>query len=118
MIGESNIDFGSVHIHEKAIADIASSAVSEIEGVSVIPDDWKDKALEYFGRKKYSGITVTIDKDHQVSIEVKILVRYGVNIPEVGRQVQEAVRIAVEKIADISLKDINVNIQGVERGKT
>ena len=117
MIEDHNVDFGLIHIHEKALADIASSAISEIEGVSVIPNSIKHTLLEFFGKKRYSGIKVGIDKDSQVSIQIKILVRYGMNIPLVGRQVQEAVRAAIEKTADINIKDIDVNVCGVERGK-
>lgn len=117
MIAENgDINFGSVHIHQKAIADIVASAIQEMEGVSLVPNSWQSQVLEVFGRKCYSGITVAIDKDNQVSLEIKIFVRYGVNIPAIGRQIQEAVRSAIEKIADVQLKDINVNIQGVERG--
>lgn len=113
----STVDFGAVNIHKEAIADITFSAISEIEGVGLIPKTPEDRLLEFFGKKRYSGIIISIDKDHQISIEVKIQVRYGINIPTIARQVQEAVRVAVEKIADINLKDVNVNVCGIERGK-
>ena len=117
MIEENNLNFGSIQVHKEAIADLTFSAISEIKGVSLVPKGPKDSFLEFFGKKRYSGIKVGIDKDSQVSIQIKILVRYGMNIPLVGRQVQEAVRAAIEKTADINIKDIDVNVCGVERGK-
>ncbi len=117
MIEESNIDFGAIHVHKEAIADIAVSALNEIEGVALIPRNLKDSFLEFFGKKGYSGVRIVIDKDHQVTIDLKITVKYGVNIPMVARQVQESVRVAVEKIADINIKDIHINVCGMERGK-
>ena len=116
MIDENNIDFGSIQIHKEAISDITVSALSEIEGVSLPAEGPKDRLLEFFGKKSYSGIKVSIDKDHQVSIQVNILVKYGMNIPMIGRQVQETVRAAVEKTTEINLKDIHVNVCGIERG--
>ena len=118
MIEEHNLDFGSIKIHKEAIADITSSALKEIEGVAFPPLRPQDRLLEFFGKKSYSGIKVVIDKDNQISIELKVLVRYGTNIPMIGRQVQEAVRTAVERMAEINLKDIHVNIRGIERGSS
>lgn len=113
---ENSLDFGSIQIHKKALADIAVSAIDDLDGVTLVPSNFKTSVLSLFGCRNYTGIHVTIDKDNQVSIEAKVLVRYGVNIPEIGRRIQEAVRTAVERIADINLKDIHVDIQGIERG--
>lgn len=117
MIDSNRVDLGSIQIHKKAIADLTFSALSEIEGVSLIPKDAVSKFLEYLGEKKYSGIVVTIDKNSQVSIEVKVCVRYGINIQDIARQIQDAVRTAVERTVDITLKEISVNVHGIERGK-
>ena len=51
-----------------------------------------------------------------MSVALKVLVRYGVNLSDVSRRIQEVVMTAVERTADINLKDVDVNIQGVERG--
>ena len=112
----SRVDLGSIQIHKKAIADLTYSAISDIEGVSLIPKDLISKFLEYLGEKKYPGIGVTIDKNGLVAIEVKVCVRYGFNIQDIARQIQEAVKTAVERTVDISLKDITVNVYGIERG--
>ena len=117
MIEENKLDFGSIHIHKKAIADIALTTINDIEGVGLMPKEFVDKVLEFFGKKNYSGIKVTIDKDGQVEIDIGIYVRYGLNIPEIANQVQDAIKLAIEKMADIHLREINVNIQGIERNR-
>jgi len=116
VIEENNVDFGSIQIHKEALADIVFSAISEIEGVSLVPKSVKDRFLEFLGKKRYSGIKVAIDNDKQITIEVKIFVRYGMNISTIGRQVQESIRSAIDKTAEVSLKDVNVNVCGMERG--
>ena len=115
---ESNVDFGLVQIHKKALADIALSAINDIDGVSLTPKNILDQCAELFGKKAHSAISVLIDKNNQVSIKIRIYVRYGINISDIARQVQDNIRMAVEKIADISLRDVHVNIQGIERGKS
>ncbi len=116
MLEQNNIDFGAIQIHKEAIADIVAAAIKDVEGINLIPKTSADSLLEFFGKKSYSGVKVDIDKDHQITINLKIVVRYGINIPVIGRQVQETIRMAVEKLTDVNLKDINVNICGMERG--
>ncbi len=112
---DQGIDFGSVQVHKRAIADIVCSAIRDIDGVRLIENDFKDSLRELLGYKNYSGIIVNVDESNQISIELKIVVRYGLNVPEIAREVQDIVRLAAEKTIDINLKDITVNIQGVER---
>jgi len=117
MIDEANnLEFGKIHVHKEALADIAASAISEIEGVGVVPTGLKDRFLEFFGKKRYSGIKILIYKDGQITIDLKIVVKYGTNISTVGHQIQEAVRSAIGRTAGLHIKDINVNICGIERG--
>ena len=113
---EQEIDLGTVQVHKRALADIANSAIRDIDGVRLIENDFKDSLWELLGGKNYSGIVVTVDESNQVSVELKIVVRYGLNVPEIAREVQDVVRSAVEKTIDLNLKDITVNIQGIERG--
>lgn len=112
---EEKTEFGVVRIHKEVIASVAAIAISEIEGVSAIPNAFKAGILEMLGKKYYPGINVLIDKNNDVKLEVKINVKYGFNIPEVATKVQDNIRLAMEKMSDLSLKEINVNIQGVER---
>jgi len=111
----NKVDLGSIKIHKKVLAEIAYSAVSDVKNVSLMTKDFMAGIGEFLGAKAYPGINVFLDKNNQVSIEVKIKVKYGVNIPDIARQVQDAVRDAVEKTIDIDLKDVHVNIQGIER---
>jgi uncharacterized alkaline shock family protein YloU len=112
---EEKTEFGAVRIHKEVIKSIASIAVSEIEGVTPIRNDFKVSIFGAMGKKHYPGINVIIDKNNEIRLEVKINVKYGYNIPDVASRVQDNIRLAIEKMSDISLKEININIQGVER---
>ena len=115
MIEGNNVDFGSIQVHQEALADIVISVLSEMEGVSLVSKDLKAKLLGFLGKESHPGIKITIDKDNQANIEIRVRVRYGINIPTIGQQIQEAVRLAIEKTADIGVKNINVNICGMYR---
>ena len=109
----SRVDLGSVKVHKRVLAEIVQSAIAEIKGVQLIPRDFLVTAGEFFGFKRFPGISVSVDKNNQVTIEVRVLIQYGLNIPDMAKQAQDAIREAVEKTVDIDLKEIHVNIQGI-----
>ena len=116
MSQENQIDLGTVQIHRKAIADIAFSAITDMDGVHLIPNNFKASLKELLGYKDYSGIIVHVDSNNQVSIELKLCLRYGMNVPEVAREVQDVVRVAVERTVEVNLKEVRVNVLGIEKG--
>ncbi|MCX5681711.1 MAG: Asp23/Gls24 family envelope stress response protein [Candidatus Omnitrophica bacterium] len=116
MHDEQRIDYGSIHIHKKALADIAAAIINETEGMSLAPDNAFQRFLRIFSPERHFAVVVSIDRDNEVSVEARICIRLGFNIPEVSRLLQETIRETVEKMTDIQLKDIHINIQGIKGG--
>lgn len=113
---ESRTDLGVIRIHKNVIASIASMAACEIEGVKRVGGDFKSGILALIGKKSLSAIKVEIDKNEEVKVEIPLLIKYGFNIPDIANKVQENVHHALEKMTSLSIKDININVQGIERG--
>lgn len=113
-LGEK-VDLGNVHIHKKVIGDIAAACLGDIPGVSLARFGLIGGFCELFGYKNFPGVYVTIDQSRQISLEMRVEVDYGVNIPVVAHQIQDKVQVAVEQTLDIELKEINVSIQSVNR---
>lgn len=113
---ETHTDLGIIRIHKNVIASIASLAAVEIEGVKRIGGDFKSGILELIGKKSASAIKVIIDNNNEVRLEIPLIIKYGCSVPEIAGKVQENVRNALEKMTNLSVKDININIQGIERG--
>jgi uncharacterized alkaline shock family protein YloU len=113
---ESRNDLGVVKIHKNVISSISSIAATEIEGVKRVGKDLKTGLLELVGQKSFSAIKVDISKNEEVKVEIPLIIKYGYNIPDIANRVQENVRQALEKMSNLSIKDINVNVQGIERG--
>lgn len=113
---ESRTDLGVVRIHENVIASIASMAACEIEGVKRVGDDPKSGIFGFICRQiKPKSIKVEMDKNDEVKIEIPLAIKYGFNIPEIAGKVQENVRNALEKMTNLSVKDINISVQGIEK---
>jgi uncharacterized alkaline shock family protein YloU len=109
-------ELGILKIHKNAITSISSIAAIEIDGVKRVGKDLKSMLLELAGHKFSSAIKVDISKNEEVKVEIPLIIKYGYNIPEVAKNVQENVRLALEKMSNLSIKDINVSVQGIERG--
>ncbi len=113
---ESQTEFGVVRIHKNVVVAIAAIAAGEIEGVKRIGGDFKSGLLELIGRKDAAAIKVDIEKNGEVKVDLPLVIKYGFNIPDVANSVQENVRSALEKMTNLSLKEININVQGIEGG--
>lgn len=109
------VDLGNVHIHKKVIGDIAASSLQEIPGVRLARFGLLSSLFDSFGFKNFPGVQVIIDEAGQISLEVRVEVDYGINIPLVAHQIQDKVQSAVEHTLDLHIREINVSIQSVTR---
>lgn len=112
---ETKTQLGSIRIHQDVIASIASTAAIQTEGVAAIGTTLTAKLYSLIGKKNGPGISVEIDKNGEISIEVPVIAKYGIYIPDLAGRVQDNISSALEKMTDSVIKDINVNIQGIER---
>lgn len=113
---ESQTDLGNIRIHKNVIASIASLAAVEIEGVKRIGGNLRSGILEFIGKKELGAIKVDIDKNDEIRLEVPLVIKYGFNIPDIANKAQENIRNALEKMTNLSIKYININVQSIERG--
>jgi uncharacterized alkaline shock family protein YloU len=112
---ESRNELGVLRIHKNVISSISSIAATEIDGVKRVESDLKSGLLGLLG-KKISAIKVEISKNEEVKVSIPLVIKYGYNIPDIASRVQENVRLALEKMSSLAIKEINVNVQGIERG--
>jgi len=112
----SRTDLGVIKIHKNVIASIASLAACEIEGVKRIGGTFKSGILELLGKRALSAIKVEIDKNDEIRVGIPLVIKYDFNIPDISTRVQDNVRQALEKMTNLSVKDININVQAIERG--
>ncbi|MBM3243892.1 MAG: Asp23/Gls24 family envelope stress response protein [Candidatus Omnitrophica bacterium] len=113
---ETRTDLGLIRVHRDAISSIASITALDVPGVKSIRKGMKAKFIDFIGGRSSWDIRVDINKNEEVKIDIPIFVKYGFSIPEIASVVQENVRSALEKMTSLSVKDINVNVIGIERG--
>ena len=111
----NTVDLGSVQMHKKVIGDIAVAALNEIPGVNLAEFGFLGDLFDVFGYKHYPAVSVRSDKNGDLSLNLRVNVDYGLNIPNIASRIQDTVREAIEKTVDIDDVEINVNIQSVQR---
>ncbi|MDD5116067.1 MAG: Asp23/Gls24 family envelope stress response protein [Candidatus Omnitrophica bacterium] len=109
-------ELGEIRIHRNVISSLSSIAALEIEGIKRIGAGFKAGFLELFGQKPSCAITVEISKNEEVKVNIPVVIKYGYNIPDTASRVQDNVRLALEKMGNLMVKDVNVIVKGIERG--
>jgi len=110
-----NVEIASnLTISEDVIGIIAGLAAAEVEGVSGMTLGFVDGINQILGsNKKYSkGVKVELDND-EVVINLYVIVKYGVKIPDVAFSIQNSVKSSVETMTGLKVKSVNINVQGV-----
>jgi uncharacterized alkaline shock family protein YloU len=112
---QPSTSFGSIIIHKKVIASIASISCLETEGVSKLGDKSLFKILNLFGKHQENLIKVEINKNGEIGLEIPLIIKYGYNIADVAYKVQENVQLALEKMTNMPIRYINIIVNGIER---
>lgn len=112
-INDNNKEYGNVKISDDVVAIIAGVAATEIPGVTSMSGGLTGGFSEMLGMKNLSkGVKVEL-KENDVAIDIFIVVEYGKNISEIGKNVQLNVKNSVETMTELNVIEVNVNIQGV-----
>jgi uncharacterized alkaline shock family protein YloU len=112
-LGTEN-SLGSIRIADEVVEVIAGLAASEVEGVVGMSGGLVGDLAHMLGRNKNlsKGVKVEVG-EHEVAVDLYIVVEYGVSIPEVALSVQESVKEAIESMTGLKVVEANVHIQGV-----
>jgi len=106
-------DEGSIKIADEVVSIITGLAATEIEGVAGMSGGIAGGIADMLGRKNLSkGVKVDVDKE-SASVDVYVIIEYGKAIPDVAWQIQDNVKQAIEGMTGLSVKAVNVHVQGV-----
>ena len=108
-----NNALGTIRIADVVVSIIAGLAATEVEGVAGMSGGIAGGIAEILGRKNFSkGVKVEVG-EKEAAIDLYIIVKYGVRIPDIALNVQEAVKAAIENMTGLSTVEVNVHVQGV-----
>ena len=108
-------DKGNINISEDVIVAVVRNAITEIEGVAGLANTAGTDLAELLGIKTLSkGVTVRFVND-TVVVDAIILVKYGSNIVEVAKKVQDAIVDTVQASTGIGKAEVNVHDRQTHR---
>ena len=107
-------DFSQINIKMDIIAAIAARAALEVAGVLSVDGGISGGIAAAFKKDNIgSGVKVSLE-DNELTINVNIVTKYGLRIPEIAWNLQEHVKKSVEDSAGIPVSRVNVLITGIK----
>lgn len=104
---------GEVQIADEVVAVIAGLAATEVKGVASTSGNVTNELAGKLGKKNLSkGVKVLVSPD-SVSVDMALTLEYGYGIPETAKKVQEKVKLAIENMTGLQVKEVNIRIAGV-----
>ncbi len=107
---------GVIQIADDVVASIAGLAVTEVEGVSKLAGNVPNDLVAKLGKKNLAkGIKVTLEEG-LVRVDVSMYVKFGYNIMDVSKSVQEKVKQALLNMTGLGVSKVNVRVLGIQMG--
>lgn len=110
-------ELGEVKIHENVIASLVRRAALSVDGISRLAGNTLvDSIAEVVGSRRMQSRAITIEMgdNNRVAIEIKLVLKFGCNIPEVAGKVQKSVIEGVEKVTGMTVTKVGVVFQDIE----
>lgn len=114
MNGENEETIGNIKISVDVVSTIAGIATMEISGVAGMYGSFAGGIAEILGAKKNPSKGVKVDMNETTAtIDLYIVVDYGVRIPELSWEIQENVKNSVETMTGLEVQKVNIHIESV-----
>ena len=109
---------GKITYTDDCIASIAGMATTECYGVvGMSPvNKMKDSLADILANVK-RGVRVYTDGTNAISVELYVIVQYGVSISAVASSIISTVRYNLEKNTGLNINDVKVLVSGIRVGQ-
>ena len=106
-------DNGTILISEDVLASIITQAVKDVEGVVGLSTKPGADIADMIGKKNWGkGLRIVIAEDNSLTIDAVIYVKFGNPVVEVAKAVQSNIIDAVESTTGVTVRCVNVNVNG------
>jgi len=113
-VSEESNSLGDIRIKHSVVANIVRLAALEVSGVVAVGGGFVDGIAEIFSKKgDERGVRVDEDEAGDYLIEIRIILRFGVELAAVAHEVQQRVAEQVEKMTSNGVARVNVFIDDI-----
>ncbi len=109
-------ELGDIHITPEFVTSLVTQSALRCDGVADLAGGAALSIQALFsGRETTGGKGIRIKKeDDGLTIELHVIIRFGVVIAEVVKEVVSAVRFSVEDCVDIPVSKVDVYVDGMK----
>ena len=107
---------GTIDISETYLSKLIGHEVTSCFGVvGMVPSGSKQRLFSKLSKAEHpdTGICVTGNSD-TISVELHIVVTYGMNINAIAASITEKVKYAVKETAGITVNKVTIKIDGIK----
>ena len=107
--------YGQIDISNDVIATIAGGAAVDCYGIvgMASKNQVKDGLSEILRKENFTRGVIVRQNEHQVHIDMYIIVSYGTKISEIAHNVQSKVKYTLDKTVGLAVDTVNIYVQGV-----
>lgn len=106
--------YGQITITNEAIAMVTAHIASDCYGViDLVSRRLKDNVSELIRKKpRAKGVKIKT-KDNHISINLYVIIKYGVNIKAVSESLRKSIKYDIEEFTGMIVDDVNIHVLGV-----
>jgi len=114
---EESGTLGTIRINHRVVAGIVRLATQSVQGVINVGGAGVVEGLTDFFAKKESerGVSVSEADDGTYTIEVRVVLRFGVDLAKTGAMIQEAIRDQILSMTGNHASTIDVVIDDIKQ---
>lgn len=106
---------GKIKISHDIIMTIARHIATDVKGIVSISGGLPGGIVDVFSKRASTKKGVKIESEEtQIVINLALVIKYGIKIPDLVQDVQEKVKSAIEAMTEIEVSKVNVYIQDIE----
>ncbi len=115
MTVEKTTDYGNISVSADAVASLVGGVITECYGVvgmaskQLVKDGW----AELLKKDNYTRGVVVRRTENGLTVDLYIIVSFGVKISEVAQEAQKKVKYVLEKSLSQEIEAVNIFVQGV-----
>lgn len=108
-------ELGTIEISPNAIATLVSRVTRQTYGVvGMANPSYAGYLAAAITRDPHQGVRVQLDEHDALTIDVYIVVKYGINLASVAQSLIHSIRYHVATNTHLSVKQVNVHVQGLQ----
>ncbi|MCB1120040.1 MAG: Asp23/Gls24 family envelope stress response protein [Verrucomicrobiae bacterium] len=111
---EETNSLGDIKINHSVVASIVRLAALENRGVFAVAGSFVEGIADIFSKKEEKGVRVTESDLGNYLIEIRLILKYGVELAKCAYDVQIAVKDRVENMTGKMVERVDVVIDGVK----